>query len=110
MVEGTYLRIAVTCSGELAPVIAFRNKGQCLAFRNRYVHMPRNLDGEINTIFDEAGRHLRCSMHGIIYDPLTGESLSTMCNGEQLIPVRILEDDKGIWRNDKRVKPLKLDE
>ena len=110
LADGTFLRIAVTYAGEPASVIVFRHKGQCLAFRNRCVHMPRELDGEKNTIFDETGKHLRCSMHGIVYDPLSGESLSTMCNGERLTPVRILENDEGIWLNDKRVKPLTLEE
>jgi nitrite reductase/ring-hydroxylating ferredoxin subunit len=68
--------------------------------------MPRELDCQKDMVFDESGKFLRYSMHGIVYDPVTGESLSTMCNGEKLTPVRIQEDDAGIWIKDKRVKPL----
>mgnify|MGYP000004674010 CR=1 FL=1 len=68
--------------------------------------MPRRLDCEKDMIFDAARENLRCSMHGIIYDPITGESLSTMCTGEKLTPVRMQEDEEGVWIIDKRVKPL----
>ena len=66
--------------------------------------MPRELDCERDMIFDETGQYLRCSMHGIVYEPRTGESVSTMCNGERLTSVRVIEDEEGIWFNDKRVK------
>lgn len=96
----------VVYAGAPSSVIVFRFNGKCMAYRNLCVHMPRELDGEKNTIFDETGKYLRCSMHGIVYDPMTGESLSTMCNGISLTPVRILEDEEGVWIKDKRVKPL----
>jgi len=57
-------------------------------------------------IFDDTGRNLRCSMHGVIYDPVTGESLSTICTGETLTPVKVQENEQGVWIHDKRVKPL----
>ena len=106
LVEGAYLRIEATYAGVPTSVLVFRYKGKCLAYRNLCVHMPRELDCEKDMIFDETGQYLRCSMHGIVYDPLTGESLSTMCNGERLTPVRIMEDEEGVWIKDKRVKPL----
>lgn len=87
-------------------MVVFRHEGKCLAYRNLCVHMPRQLDCEKATIFDETGKHIRCSMHGILYDPFTGESISTICQGERLTAVKILEDDNGIWIVDKRVKKL----
>lgn len=107
--DGDYLRIDVQFAGEPASVLVFRFDGQCLAYRNLCVHMPRPLDCERDMIFDASGRKLRCSMHGIVYDPLSGASQSTMCNGEKLTPVRLLEDEEGIWINDKRVRPAALD-
>lgn len=110
LVEGSYRRIEASYSGETSSVIVFRYKGSCLGYRNLCVHMPRELDCEKDMIFDATGRNLRCSMHGIVYDPITGRSISTMCTGQQLTPVRILEDEEGIWINDKRVKQLVLAE
>lgn len=100
-----YRSIEVRYAGEASSVLVFRLDGRCYAYRNQCVHMPRRLDGECDTIFDAGGRHLRCSMHGIVYDPLNGASVSTMCNGERLTTVRLIEDDQGVWLNDKRIKP-----
>lgn len=106
LAEGAYRRLDVDYAGESASVIVFRLNGQCLAYRNLCVHMPRELDCERDMIFDDTGQKLRCSMHGIVYDPFTGASLSTMCHQERLTPVKILEDESGIWIKDKRVKSL----
>ncbi len=77
-----------------------------MANRNQCVHMPRRLDCEKDMIFDDSGEHLRCSMHGIMYDAMTGESISVLCNGEKLEPVKIQEDEEGVWIYDKRVASL----
>ena len=68
--------------------------------------MPRRLDCEKDMIFDDAQQFLRCSMHGITYDPMTGEAMSEICKGKRLTPVKVLESDEGLWICDKRVKPL----
>jgi nitrite reductase/ring-hydroxylating ferredoxin subunit len=106
LAEGTYLRIAVAYTGEPISVLVFRYKGRCLAYRNRCVHMPRELDCEKNGIFDATGRYLRCSMHGIVYDPLSGASVSSICTGERLTPIDLVEDEAGIWIEDMRVRSL----
>ena len=67
--------------------------------------MPLRLDCESPVIFDLGKNKLKCSMHGIIYDPETGESLSpTMCTGEKLTPIEVEEDGAGIWLADKDVE------
>jgi nitrite reductase/ring-hydroxylating ferredoxin subunit len=106
LAEGAYLRMAVAYTGEPISVLVFRHKGRCLAYRNRCVHMPRELDCEKDGIFDAAGEYLRCSMHGIVYNPLTGESVSSICTGQRLTPIGIVEDEAGVWIEDMRVKPL----
>jgi nitrite reductase/ring-hydroxylating ferredoxin subunit len=106
LAEGAYLRLAVAYTGEQISVLVFRYKGRCLAYRNRCVHMPRELDCEKSGIFDTTGQYLRCSMHGIVYDPLTGESVSSICNGQRLTPIGIVEDEAGVWIEDVRVRSL----
>lgn len=103
------MRLDVLYSSEPSSVIVFRFKGNCLAYRNLCVHMPRRLDCEKDMIFDDTGKNLRCSMHGIVYDPLTGESISTMCTGQKLTPVKVEEDNNNVWIIDKRVKPLSIE-
>lgn len=103
--EGHYKRVEVVYEGEPSSVVVFRLDGECIAYRNLCVHMPRRLDCEKDMIFDDTGKNLRCSMHGIVYDPVTGACVSAICNGEKLTPVRIEEDDYNIWIIDKRIAP-----
>jgi len=106
LAEGGYLRVDVAYDRERISVVVFRYKGRCGAFRNLCVHMPRALDCEKDMIFDATGRYLRCSMHGIVYDPVTGESVSEICNGKRLTPVGVVEDETGVWICDRRVQPV----
>jgi nitrite reductase/ring-hydroxylating ferredoxin subunit len=104
--EGNYKRVDVSFANEPSSVVVFRLNGQCMAYRNLCVHMPRRLDCEKDMIFDNTGKNLRCSMHGIVYDPITGASVSAICNGEKLTPVRVKENHQGIWIVDKRIRTL----
>lgn len=103
LVEGDYRKVEIMYAGIPATALVFRFRGHCLAYRNLCVHMPKGLDCEQDMIFDAGGQRLRCSMHGIVYDPVTGASLSTMCEGETLTAIRLREDAGGIWLVDKRV-------
>jgi len=104
--ENNYVQIEVAYASEPSSVVVFRYKGKCLAYRNRCAHMQQRLDCKKDTIFDDTGQNLRCSMHGATYDPITGESMSAICKGERLTPIRVQENEEGVWITDKRVKPL----
>ena len=104
--DGSYLTMDVSYTGEIISVIVFRYKGECFAYRNLCVHMPRKLDCMEDMIFDESGQYLRCSMHGIVYDPGTGISASEICHGERLTSIEVTENDQGVWIIDKRVQKL----
>ena len=76
------------------------------AYINLCVHMPRRLDGEEPKVFDPTGRYLRCSMHGIVYTPQTGASISTMCEGERLRAVDSYEDGGEVGIADFRMSTI----
>jgi nitrite reductase/ring-hydroxylating ferredoxin subunit len=101
LAEGSFLHMDIRHAGEEIAVLIFRHRGRCLAYRNLCVHMPRRLDCEQGTIFDETGRYLRCSMHGILYEPASGESISEICFGKRLTPIQVAEDGDGIWIVDR---------
>jgi nitrite reductase/ring-hydroxylating ferredoxin subunit len=86
--------------------IVLRYAGQVYAYLNQCVHMVRRLDCLHDAVFDEPRERLRCSMHGIVYDPATGESLSVLCSGEKLEPLRSAEREGQVYIIDKRVKKL----
>jgi nitrite reductase/ring-hydroxylating ferredoxin subunit len=45
-------------------------------------------------------------MHGIVFDPTSGESLSVLCAGERLEPLRCEEIDGQVYLIDTRVTGL----
>jgi len=86
--------------------IVLRYEDRVHAYLNQCVHMVRRLDCVHDAVFDEQQGHLRCSMHGITFDPASGESLSVLCSGERLEPVRCEEIDGQVFLIDKRVTGL----
>jgi nitrite reductase/ring-hydroxylating ferredoxin subunit len=46
--------------------------------------------------FDQE-EHLRCFMQGIVFDPASGESLSVLCSGQRLEPLRSRESDGHVY-------------
>ncbi|RKT46496.1 Rieske (2Fe-2S) protein [Thiocapsa rosea] len=98
--------IPVLFKHEPQSAIVLRHGGQVYAYLNQCVHMVRRLDCIHDAVFDAEHEHLRCSMHGIVYDPVTGESLSVLCAGERLEALRSMEVDGQIYLVDKRVTGL----
>jgi len=103
LVNGQYRKLTMTIEGREEECLLLRFDNTVYAYINRCVHMPRRLDGEEDRIFDHSGRYLRCSMHGIVYMPQTGASLSAICEGEQLRAVAVYEHDGEIGIADFRV-------
>lgn len=106
LADGSFVKTDVCHDGVPISVVVFRHGGLCRAYRNLCVHMPRTLDCEQDMIFDASRRYLRCSMHGIVYDPVTGVSLSDICRGQSLTAIQVVEDPQGVWLADRHVSPL----
>jgi nitrite reductase/ring-hydroxylating ferredoxin subunit len=101
--ERGFVSIDVRYRGRPHSAIVFRYEANVYAYLNQCVHMPRRLDCERDTIFDADKALLRCSMHGIVYRPESGESLSTLCHGERLTALRVEEAGDRIVLRDKRL-------
>ena len=101
--EGQYRKLKMLFEGREDECLLLRFDGKVYAYINRCVHMPRRLDCEQKTVFDHTGRFLRCSMHGIVYTPQTGTSLSTLCEGQRLRAVEVYEESGEVGIADFRV-------
>jgi nitrite reductase/ring-hydroxylating ferredoxin subunit len=104
--NGRHIKVKLTFEGRAEECLLVRHQGRCYAYINRCVHMPRALDCEKDLVFDPSGRYLRCSMHGIVYTPETGTSVSTMCEGERLKAVGCYEEYGEVGIADWRVTSL----
>lgn len=69
--------------------IVFAFEGEAYAYINHCMHMHRPLNCEQDNVFDETHKYLRCSMHGFIFDPKTGECQSPVCFGQRLQSLRL---------------------
>lgn len=104
--EGDFREVPIRYRNLPYSSIVFRMKDRVYAYLNQCVHMPRRLNCERNTIFNADGDHLRCSMHGIVYTPENGESISTMCNGARLQQIQLSLTNDRIFFDDKHVRPV----
>lgn len=95
------LGFAVLHRGEPADAFVIRVDGTPRAWLNRCVHMNRPLDGEDDEIFDKDEGVIRCSNHGVTYDPDTGECLAPLCAGKSLTALRIDEHGGEIRLRDR---------
>ena len=84
-------------------VILFAFEESVYAYINHCMHMHRPLNCEQDAIFDETGKFLRCSMHGFIFDPKTGECQSPVCFGQRLQALRLEEVDGTFYFAEKHL-------
>lgn len=103
LLEKDFRIVPLTYKGKALSGIIFRYNEQIYAYLNQCVHMPHRLNAESDTIFDETKKLLRCSMHGMLYQLETGESISTRCNGARLQKIRLKIYNGHIYIDDKRV-------
>ena len=103
LANGQHRKLKMVFEGREEECLVVRFDGKVYAYINRCVHMPRRLDCEQEWVFDITGRYLRCSMHGIVYTPQTGTSVSTMCEGDKLRAVEAYEENGEVGIADFRV-------
>lgn len=84
-----------------ANILVFRFNGVAHAYLNLCMHMRRPLNCQEDAIFDRARNHLRCSMHGFVFEPETGACLSPVCAGQTLQKINLVERDGFISLQDK---------
>ena len=83
--------------------IIFAYEGMAYAYVNQCMHMRKPLNCEQDAVFDETGKYLRCSMHGFIFDPKTGECQSPVCFGQRLQAIRLEEIDGTLYFAEKHL-------
>jgi nitrite reductase/ring-hydroxylating ferredoxin subunit len=101
--EVSYLTRQICFKKQPVSAIIFVFEGGAYAYVNHCMHMHRPLNCEQDAIFDETGLYLRCSMHGFIFDPKTGECQSPVCFGQRLQSLRLEEIDGVLYFTEKHL-------
>jgi nitrite reductase/ring-hydroxylating ferredoxin subunit len=91
------------------PVRAFalRFRGRVVAYLNRCVHVPTEMDWQPGEFLDEDKRWILCSIHGAAYEPADGRCVGGPCGRGRLTPLRVEERDGEVyWYPSRDIRPV----
>ena len=82
--------------GQIEDVILGQD-GKVVAYLNRCVHVPTEMDWQEGEFLDNDRRFIMCSIHGAVYDPLTGQCLMGPCNRGRLTKNELTEREGQVF-------------
>jgi len=96
---------------EPARAFALRFEGRVVAYLNRCVHVPSEMDWQPGDFLDSRREFILCSTHGAAYEPLTGRCVGGPCGRGSLTPLRVEERDGQVyWYPSRDTRPVLFDE
>ncbi|MEW6706827.1 MAG: Rieske 2Fe-2S domain-containing protein [Pseudomonadota bacterium] len=104
---GTALVFDVLEYGAPARVFALRFRGQVVAYVNRCLHVPVEMDWQPGEFLDDERRWIICSIHGATYEPADGRCVGGPCGRGRLKAVRTEERDGQVyWYPSRDIQPV----
>jgi nitrite reductase/ring-hydroxylating ferredoxin subunit len=92
--------------GQPARAFALRFDGRVVAYLNRCVHVPTEMDWQPGEFLDGEREFILCSIHGAAYDPATGGCVGGPCGRGRLTTLRVEERDGQVyWYPSRDTKP-----
>jgi nitrite reductase/ring-hydroxylating ferredoxin subunit len=82
---------------EPARAFALRFEGKVVAYLNRCVHVPTELDWQPGEFLDGGKEFILCSIHGAAYEPRHGKCIGGPCGRGALTPIATEERDGEVW-------------
>lgn len=82
---------------EPARAFALRFDGRVVAYLNRCVHVPTELDWQPGEFLDAGREFILCSIHGAAYEASTGRCIGGPCGQGRLRAIDIVERDGEVW-------------
>lgn len=80
-----------------ARAFAMRFDGRVVAYVNRCLHVPIELDWQPGQFLDMDKRWILCTMHGAAYDPASGRCVGGPCGQGKLMPIATTEQDGQVY-------------
>jgi nitrite reductase/ring-hydroxylating ferredoxin subunit len=95
---------------EPARAFALRFDGKVVAYLNRCVHVPTELDWQPGEFLDSGKEFILCSIHGAAYDPHDGRCLAGPCGRGKLTVLEVEERDSTVfWRPSADTRPVEAE-
>ena len=83
--------------GEPAHGFALRFDGRVVAYLNRCLHVPTEMDWQYGEFLDSGKEFILCSIHGAAYEPRSGHCIGGPCGRGKLTPIGAEERDGEVW-------------
>ena len=80
-----------------ATAFAMRFDGEVVAYLNRCVHVPTEMDWEYGKFLDSGRDFIMCSIHGASYNPSNGRCVGGPCGRGSLTKLRVEERDQQVY-------------
>jgi nitrite reductase/ring-hydroxylating ferredoxin subunit len=96
--------------GQPVRAFALRFDGRVVAYLNRCVHVPTEMDWQAGEFLDMDRRWILCSIHGAMYEPADGRCVGGPCGRGRLTPVAVQEIDGHVyWYPSRDIRPVPFD-
>ena len=109
--RGQALVFDVLQYGQPVRAFALRFDGRVVAYLNRCLHVPTEMDWKPGEFLDSDRRFILCSTHGAAYEPLGGRCVAGPCGRGRLTAVDVDERDGQVyWYPSRDIRPVAFDD
>ena len=93
--------------GTPARAFALRFGGHVVAYMNRCVHVPVEMDWQPGEFLDDQRRWIVCSIHGAAYEPSDGRCVGGPCGRGRLKAIHVEEIEGQVyWYPSRDIQPM----
>ena len=108
--RGRALVFDVLQYGEPVRAFALRFEGHVVAYLNRCLHVPVEMDWQPGVFLDSEQRFILCSTHGAAYEPADGRCVGGPCGRGRLTALQVQERDGQVyWYPSRDIRPVPFD-
>lgn len=94
---------------EPSRAFALRFDGRVVAYLNRCVHVPTELDWQPGEFLDGERQFILCSIHGASYEPRDGRCVGGPCGAGRLVAIAATERDGAVfWQPTRDTRPVDI--
>jgi nitrite reductase/ring-hydroxylating ferredoxin subunit len=96
--------------GQPARAFALRYEGRVVAYLNRCLHVPAEMDWQPGEFLDSSKEYILCATHGAAYEPLSGRCAGGPCGRGRLTSIDTVERDGEVyWYPSRDTRPAFAD-
>lgn len=95
--KGRAVSFDLRLHGQPARGFALRFEGCVVAYVNRCVHVPTELDWQPDEFLDDERAWIICSIHGAVYDPRNGRCAGGPCARGRLVAIDVDEREGQVY-------------